>query len=495
MKVVCKKCNTAYELDSNKFTDKTLNVRCTTCGEVFAITSDKEEVSKTEEKDVDKIEQTDVSQSENKLTKWKVKISNGLVYGFEDDKSVKDWIRGKKIDENDLISFKGGPWKKLVEEESFKKDLSSREDNLSEDSSVGAEYKTVNLDNDVLSADDIKDDSKNKKEPVFDLREGKGEDEYKGVTNITMKRKEPVMPSPPSFIVREDSSLTSKHSFKDNKMNRRKFKRRSKTKWHITIPILIIFVALAFMFTQPKGKKYMRAIYSKVQNVLGKRKSSSTDAKKKRIPIYKRDINYKNAKAYLEYGTLKSLLLADSQFRGLYSKFNSPEVLAERAFSLAMLGYKTKDNKHLIKALEFSAFSLTHKKSELDTNLMTLAIYHMAKGTKRPDLAMTEDYLKRTLKINAKNKWVHYIGGLHFLRLGQISKAKESMLRALELDSSFIAVHRELLKIAKGERDERKIEFHENKIMSIEKKLFYKYPNLRSANDVKKKIILSQRED
>ena len=91
MDITCSKCGTEYSLDDTLISKSGTTVRCMNCNQIFKVFRKQDE----------------------EPDQWILRQAHGPIRTFDRLPMIQKWISEGKVSENDLISRKNGPWKKI----------------------------------------------------------------------------------------------------------------------------------------------------------------------------------------------------------------------------------------------------------------------------------------------------------------------------------------------------------------------------------------------
>jgi predicted Zn finger-like uncharacterized protein len=91
MDITCSKCGTEYSLDDTLISKSGTTVRCMNCSQVFKV----------------------FREQDAEPDQWILRQAHGPIRTFNKLSMIQKWIADGKVSENDLISRKNGPWKKI----------------------------------------------------------------------------------------------------------------------------------------------------------------------------------------------------------------------------------------------------------------------------------------------------------------------------------------------------------------------------------------------
>jgi predicted Zn finger-like uncharacterized protein len=481
MKVFCIKCNAAYNLDTSRLTENEIKVRCSRCKTIFTITlfSEKELSNVTEKK----ITKSTFERPEESITIWRVRLQSGLTYGFNDLGIVKNWIREKKITQEDFVFKKGDTWKKIDEVDEFK-----------------ALFLDNNIKNSIIDEKDVKiaessdlefhdgETSPGKDLPEIEEKESfikykTYNEEPEKIFNNTFKDRR--HNEVESKILDEESYVGSKYNIFKEPLK----KTHKKSKIKILIFLLILVILAGLFITNKKLLRKTNLVYNLILNKITSQKEikTITEPSKKQLiksADYEQNENYKLARKYFNLTVIDNYEKIIFLYKKLLDKYQNVILVSEYAEILAFLGYETNNKNYSRESLEYTIFSFSINKDNLNLShsFRAMALYYIAHDDKKEYEKLTEHYLN----FCNPDAYTYYVWGLYFLKQAEIKKAKENFIQTIEIDPDNIRAHKELLKLAETNEDKEKIIFHKNELSRIKKTLGGKETK---ESEVKKSIL------
>ncbi|MEL6344008.1 MAG: zinc-ribbon domain-containing protein [Myxococcota bacterium] len=117
MVVTCDHCGTRYKLDSSRIPGRGARVTCPSCRHVFVVYRKEPKVVPAPEPiraastpDPSQLDPDTINFRDVGISSWKVKVKIGLVYDFNDVKTIRKNLREGRITRSDLISYNGQDW-------------------------------------------------------------------------------------------------------------------------------------------------------------------------------------------------------------------------------------------------------------------------------------------------------------------------------------------------------------------------------------------------
>lgn len=124
MIVTCDHCGTRYKLDNAKIPGRGARVTCPGCKHVFVVYRQEEtteQVTASEpsgpsvEEEIAGLDPDNLDFRSVGISSWKVKVKIGLVYDFNDFKTIDKYIREGRVSGSDLLSHDGEQWRPIEE--------------------------------------------------------------------------------------------------------------------------------------------------------------------------------------------------------------------------------------------------------------------------------------------------------------------------------------------------------------------------------------------
>lgn len=471
MKVTCKRCSKEYNLDPTKIRSDSAKVRCTHCGYVFTVNKDGSCFYPEDSQGIDK---------SNSAT-YRVRLKNGLTYGFNDSAMLKNWFKEKKISPSDELSYMGGPWKKINEYPEYKSWMSP-EAKVQEPTDITDKYKPSDLGHEPKFNDDStkNEDILSQKTNVSD-KDGLGPEESISFEPSPSRLTKDFEPQKQPSIQSDRFEMPKEFHTEETRGGKIPPKKKDSKKImqiiRLSLIIILFFVGFFFMF-QNNIIKFVKDL-----------KGSATPQKEQ--PLQEQPTNIISP----EEQKVVTLVF--------YGKYNAPELSEEilsleprlngiRAENLFMLGKKKNDIKLKEQARDL-ATQIAAMGEDTEFNkvaaLRTLYLYYLEMG----DSGTALKYLSAAANMAPSDSYTLTYTGLYYKDSGFALKAKTNFAKAIEIDKENVIARRELLEFAKTENNQEEVEIHKLSLETIESNLFIAFPKLQREEVVeeppKKEVI------
>lgn len=486
MKITCPKCSTKYRLSEDNLKSLEFKVKCSKCQYTFVIRVPKESIPVTSSLKLPE---------EESVTLWRIRVSNGLVYGFNDSSIIKNWIKEQKVGQDDEVCYANGKWQKINEVDTFKKiferlpqqisqaETSPDKTESTEQTSLDPEQSEIH---EVTQREIRKTTKENIPEIVID------DNQHEGITNPQFKE-EPLLsidegvmneeiPLPMDYKplpVEKDVSKSHGDLLKRNTIESQKPAAESSKKnifklpfrWLVISCIVVITAGLTYI-----GRPLISKYFKKTPvNQIHTQAKTHTEKPKDTRTLLLENPRFQKAVDFYRFDTLASFQLAENEFLKLSE--NQPDALITgyRALNFAMWGYVSNNASLINQALELISLLEKNEKTLKDK---TLAIYYLSKDPTPENIILLQNSLDALLSENESDPEVYCFYGLYYLKNALILKATSSFVTSLKYDKNFLRSHKKLLEIAKSKEDTVKANFHQKYVDSLENELKAKYPEL-----------------
>ncbi|MFH1727725.1 MAG: zinc-ribbon domain-containing protein [Pseudomonadota bacterium] len=482
MKITCKNCFATYNLDETKIKTDEIKVRCSKCNYSFTVSPNAKPETKPPTVAKPKIKselKEDIPQNTEEDDDNKqllVRLASGQTYEVDDHDTLKNWIKENRLTPDDELSITGGRFLRIG-------DLSEFQELFGVDSgpeTTDRYEKPPKLEDDDFSPTQTEDSPSVRDDfpsmPHIPGAFDTNQPTFKGELKFDS-------PQSPSQVVRteagrEDTYVKAKSETK----------KKSKSRLKITIPIILILIIAAVLAKNPhyleQASKIIKRYVSGDKYELDKAKLAQEELAKEAIeaaqppkPEYLDNPNYVKAIRLFKYDLTEGYELAKKEIENLLYSFNEPELYGAMALNLALYGYRQKDEKLLVSAMEYANSNLAVEGSTKADAYKALAVYYLAKGNLPLYSKRTEEYLNNIpANVESDHLW-----GLYYKKKNILKEAEVRFVQASQKDAELMLPRRELLEIAQLRKEENMANLYTQEIEKNKTLLIMDYPDLGTA--------------